>query len=34
MKHDGFMDATHRKWFGMAAAPGSSSMTVMDMPKP
>jgi polar amino acid transport system substrate-binding protein len=34
MKRDGFIDATHQKWFGTAAAPGSSSVIVMDMPKP
>jgi polar amino acid transport system substrate-binding protein len=34
MKRDGFIDATHQKWFGSAAAPGSSSVTVMDSPKP
>jgi polar amino acid transport system substrate-binding protein len=33
MKRDGFVDATHQKWFGTAAAPGSSSVIVMDMPK-
>ena len=34
MKRDGFMDSTYKRWFGTDAAPGSSSLTVMDMPKP
>jgi polar amino acid transport system substrate-binding protein len=34
MKRDGFIAATYQKWFGTTAAPGSSSVTLMDMPKP
>ncbi len=34
MKRDGFIDAMHQKWFGTPAAPESSSVVVMEMPKP
>jgi polar amino acid transport system substrate-binding protein len=34
MKREGFIAAIHQKWFGTAPAPGSSSVTVMDRPKP
>ncbi len=34
MKRDGFVAATHLKWFGTAAAPTSSSAILMDPPKP
>ena len=33
MKEDGFVAATHKKWFGTDPEPGTSTATVMDMPK-
>lgn len=33
MKEDGFVAATHKKWFGADPEPGTSTATVMDMPK-
>lgn len=32
MKEDGFVAATHEKWFGSAPEPTTSTATVMDMP--
>ena len=34
MKRDGFIAAAHMKWFGTAPAAASSSVIVMDPPKP
>ena len=33
MKNDGTLAALHKKWLGVDADPGTSTVTVMDIPK-